>query len=68
MQQHIETQEGPVVFIDRKAMVYSGYCQPRDIIIVSGPDSDRVKAEIAVDIRLGQGHPEVGVAKNLKFK
>lgn len=67
MQQHIETSQGPVVFMDKNGMVYSSWCQPRDIVVIAGPDNNDVKEEIAVSVRLGQGHPEVGVAKNLKF-
>jgi hypothetical protein len=67
MNQSIETSFGEVIFRDTKEMVYSSYCQPRDIIIVSGPDTQDVKEEIAIDVRLGQGHPQVGVAQNLKF-
>jgi hypothetical protein len=67
MEQHIDTSAGPVVFIDKRELHYSTYCQPRDIVIVRGPDTPYIKEEIAIDIRLGQGHTEVGVAKNLKF-
>jgi hypothetical protein len=67
MQQTYQTDAGPVIFVDTNEMVYSSYCQPRDIVIVRGPDGNRVKAEIAVDIRRSQGHPEIGIAKNLKF-
>lgn len=57
-----------VVFRDKKQNVHSQPCHPRDIEIIEGPDNNKVKEAIAIDIRLGMGMSPVGVAKGLKFR
>lgn len=66
--QHFQSDRfGSVVFEDRKHAHTSAPCHPRDIEIIEGPDSPRLKEEIAIDIRIGQGENPIGVAKNLKY-
>ena len=67
MTQRISIDGQVVVFVDRRQAICSAPCQPRDIQIIEGPDTDKVREAIAIDIRLGQGMPAVGVAKNLLF-
>ena len=54
-----------IQFIDKKKRHCSSKCQPRDIKIISGPDTPKVREAIAIDIRLGQGIAPIGVAKGL---
>ena len=58
-------KHGEIAFTDRREQHHGTRCQPRDIDIVSGPISAAVREEIAIDVRLGQGLPQVGVAKGL---
>jgi len=59
---------GLVTFEDKRKTICSAMCHPRDIVILSGEQSDKLRAEIAIDVRLGQGANPIGVAKNMKFK
>jgi hypothetical protein len=69
MQQYFNSERfGPVTFEDKRETICSSQCQPRDIVIIDGEPSDKLRAEIAIDIRLGQGANPIGVAKNMKFK
>jgi len=66
--QHFTSDDhGVVAFIDKREQVHSARCQPRDIKIVDGPDTDEMREEIAVEIRRNMGEAEIGVRKNLKF-
>ena len=56
-----------IKFTDAKANYHSAKCQPRDIEIITAGAPD-VREDIAIDIRLGQGFPVVGVAKGLLYK
>lgn len=67
-----DSDRGEVIFIDRKHNYHSAFCQPRDIEIVTPvqlpeDERDRLREEIAVQIRLNQGMADVGVRKNLKW-
>ncbi|MEM1113237.1 MAG: hypothetical protein AAGI11_15100 [Pseudomonadota bacterium] len=66
--QHFESEEfGLVSFTDSKETLRSKPCEPRDITIVSGEDCRALRAEIAVDIRIGQGRNPIGAARNLIY-
>lgn len=77
--QHYEHGKVVADFTDRKQNAHATKAHPRDIRIVEvrqegkalrlrQRDLDTLKEAIAIDIRLGQGFPEVGVAKGLLFK
>lgn len=61
-----DEKHGRVVFQDLRPNLHSAKCQPRDIVILEGPQGDKKLVErIVVDVRLGQGHNPVGVAKGM---
>jgi pyridoxal biosynthesis lyase PdxS len=73
--------QGDVVadFTDKRQNTISAKAHPRDIVIkevrkdgkvlrLRDRDIVKLKEAIAVDMRLGQGYPEVGVAKGLLYK
>lgn len=67
--QHFTTSCGTeVAFIDMKESQHSAKCQPRDIRVIDGEDSPKVREEIAIDVRIGQGCNPVGVAKGLRHE
>jgi len=45
----------------------SNPAQPRDIVLISGEKNDKLKADIAIDIRQGQGISEIGIANGLLY-
>jgi len=58
-------------FIDHRSNIHSAKAEPRDIQILDKvpPEVERfLREEIAVDIRLNEGCPEIGCRKNLKWK
>ncbi|KZX58052.1 hypothetical protein A3709_20790 [Halioglobus sp. HI00S01] len=62
---------GVVEYIDHNETHHSVLCQPRDIELVTNVSEGirrRVIEEIVVSIRIGQGCPEIGVRKNLKWE
>lgn len=64
--QHITLNSGEAVsFYDLRETHISARCQPRDLVILEGPDTPRVREEIAVDIRIGQGIAPIGAARGL---
>lgn len=58
---------GLITFKDKRHSITSAKAHPRDIEILEGNTSDKAKAEIAIDIRIGQGVNPIGVAKGLRF-
>lgn len=67
--QHYVTDDGTeVVFQDWGQNRHASKCQPRDIVVLGDVDNAQRKhlqEAICIDIRLGQGYPEVGVAKGM---
>ena len=57
---------GVITFIDKRQTYVSAKCQPRDLVITQGEDSPKVKEEIALDIRIGQGIDPIGAARGMK--
>lgn len=66
--QHYSSERfGNAVFIDRLEQgAHTRPAHPRDIEVLVGDQDPRLLEEIAIDIRRGQGMPEIGIAKNLQ--
>lgn len=65
-QTHTTGDGSAVLFQDRKEFHWSAKAHPRDILLLTQVDDPAsMREEIAIAIRLGQGLPEVGVAKGL---
>ena len=66
IQNYYSERFGSVTFTDKRSKVYSAKCQPKDIEVVSGDNCEALREEIAIDIRLGQGNEQVGIARGLR--
>ena len=65
--QHFHDGDRVIPFYDKQDTILSKWSQPRDIVLVDQEDDPNLRGRIAVDIRIGQGHPEIGAAKNLLY-
>lgn len=68
--QRYTLDDGTIVrFRDEKQNLHSGKCQPRDITLIDGSyaaaTEHDIRHAICLDVRRGQGYPEVGLAKNM---